>query len=122
MNPEDERGLHPPLEGSSRAKLALGSARMSAANVRRGGATSSNSGTDEEERPSPHPAADITGVCHHVSPQHLKRYLAEYDFRYDERTSLNVTGAERATKAVAGVVGNRMTYQQPDDRTDKVPF
>ena len=25
----------------------------------------------------------ITGVYHHVSPQHLKRYLAEFDFRYN---------------------------------------
>ena len=54
----------------------------------------------------------ITGTYHHVSPQHLKRYLAEFDFRYNERSSLNVTDAERATKAVAGVVGKRVTYQE----------
>src|SRR5205085_3452899 len=58
----------------------------------------------------------ITGVYHHVSAQHLKRYLAEYDFRYNERAALEVTDAERATKAVAGVVGKRMTYRQPDER------
>jgi transposase-like protein len=52
----------------------------------------------------------ITGVYHHVSPQHLKRYLAEYDFRYNERSALSVTDADRATKAVAGVVGKRVTY------------
>jgi len=52
----------------------------------------------------------ITGVYHHVSAQHLKRYLAEFDFRYNERSGLNVTDAERATKAVAGVVGKRLTY------------
>jgi hypothetical protein len=52
----------------------------------------------------------ITGVYHHVSPQHLKRYLAEYDFRYNERMALNVTVAERTAKAVAGVVGERVTY------------
>jgi ISXO2-like transposase domain len=52
----------------------------------------------------------ITGVYHHVSPQHLKRYLAEYDFRY----------AERATKAVQGVVGKRMTYQQTNGGPDEV--
>ena len=38
----------------------------------------------------------INGVYHHVSPQHLKRYLAEFDFRYNERSALNVTDAERA--------------------------
>ena len=30
----------------------------------------------------------INGVYHHVSQQHLKRYLAEYDFRYNERVAL----------------------------------
>jgi hypothetical protein len=41
-------------------------------------------------------------VYHHVSPEHLKRYLAEFDFRYNERMSLGVTDAERAAKAVRG--------------------
>ena len=53
----------------------------------------------------------ITGTYHHVSQQHLKRYLAEFDFRYNERTALEVTDAERATKALQGVVGKRVTYQ-----------
>lgn len=55
----------------------------------------------------------ITGTYHHVSQQHLKRYLAEFDFRYNERAALKVTDVERATKAVKGVVGKRVTYQQP---------
>ena len=63
----------------------------------------------------------ITGVYHHVSPQHLKRYLAEYDFRYNERAALNVSDAERAAKAVAGVVGKRVTYQQTSSRPNGVP-
>ena len=54
----------------------------------------------------------IVGTYHHVSGQHLKRYLAEFDFRYNERSALNVTDAERAVKAVRGVIGKRMTYQQ----------
>ena len=58
----------------------------------------------------------ITGTYHHVSPQHLKRYLGEFDFRYNERAALEVTDAERAKKAVAGAVGKRMTYQQPAGR------
>jgi hypothetical protein len=64
----------------------------------------------------------ITGVYHHVSPQHLKRYLAEYDFRYNERSALSVNDAERATKAVQGVVGKRMTYQQTDGGSDNASF
>ena len=33
----------------------------------------------------------IYGVYHHVSEQHLKRYLCEFDFRYNERIALGVT-------------------------------
>ena len=62
----------------------------------------------------------ITGVYHHVSPQHLKRYLAEYDFRYNERSALSVDDAERTMKAVQGVVGKRMTYQQTSGGPDEV--
>ena len=38
----------------------------------------------------------VTGTYHHVSQQHLKRYLAEFDFRYNERSALGVEDAERA--------------------------
>src|SRR5258708_1743853 len=62
----------------------------------------------------------ITGVYHHISAQHLKRYLAEFDFRYNERLALDVTDAERATKAVKGVVGKRMTYRRPDGRPNGI--
>lgn len=58
----------------------------------------------------------ITGVYHHVSQQHLKRYLGEFDFRYNERIALKVSDAERARKAIKGVVGKRLTYQQHDGR------
>lgn len=63
----------------------------------------------------------ITGVYHHVSPQHLKRYLAEFDFRYNERAALDVTDEERARKAIEGVRGKRLTYRQPDRRQDGEP-
>ena len=53
----------------------------------------------------------IIGTYHHVSQQHLKRYLAEFDFRYNERTALGVSDFGRAAKAVKGVVGKRVTYQ-----------
>jgi hypothetical protein len=63
----------------------------------------------------------VTGTYHHVSPQHLKRYLAEFDFRYNERLALNVTDKDRAKKAVAGVVGKRMTYQRSPSRPNGFP-
>jgi transposase-like protein len=53
----------------------------------------------------------IHGVYHHVSQQHLKRYLAEYDFRYNERERLGVSDAARMAKSVRGIVGKRLTYQ-----------
>jgi transposase-like protein len=56
----------------------------------------------------------IVGTYHHVSQQHLKRYLAEFDFRYNERTKLGVTDAERAAKALQGIVGKRLTYRRTD--------
>ncbi len=54
----------------------------------------------------------ITGTYHHASQQHLKRYLAEFDFRYNERAKLDVNDADRAKRAVRGVVGKRVTYQR----------
>jgi len=54
----------------------------------------------------------INGVYHHVSQQHLKRYLAEFDFRYNERSALGVEDAARMTKAISGIVGKRLTYRQ----------
>ena len=53
----------------------------------------------------------ITGVYHHVSPQHLKRYLAEFDFRYNERQALGVNDEARAHKALRGIVGKRLMYR-----------
>jgi hypothetical protein len=56
----------------------------------------------------------IVGTYHHVSPEHLKRYLAEFDFRYNERSALGVSDAERAAKALKGIVGKRLTYRRTD--------
>lgn len=57
----------------------------------------------------------INGVYHHVSQQHLKRYLAEFDFRYNERSALGVGDAERMAKSVAGIVGKRLTYRRTNE-------
>lgn len=53
----------------------------------------------------------IVGVYHHVSEEHLKRYLAEFDFRYNERMALGVDDVERANRALRGIVGKRLTYR-----------
>jgi len=56
----------------------------------------------------------VTGTYHHVSQQHLKRYLAEFDFRYNERVALGVNDAQRADKALEGIGGKRLTYRRID--------
>jgi transposase-like protein len=55
----------------------------------------------------------IHGVYHHVSQRHLKRYLAEYDFRYNEREKVGVSDAARMAKSVNGIVGKRLYYKTP---------
>jgi transposase-like protein len=53
----------------------------------------------------------IYGVYHHVSQQHLKRYLAEFDFRYNHRIALGITDPARTEAALRGIVGKRLTYR-----------
>ena len=53
----------------------------------------------------------IIGTYHHVSEQHLHRYLAEFDFRHNARTALGVDDAARTDRVVKGVVGKRLTYR-----------
>ncbi len=55
----------------------------------------------------------MKGIYQHCSEKHLHRYLAEFDFRYNNRVRLGVDDGERAERALAGVVGKRLTYRQP---------
>jgi hypothetical protein len=48
-----------------------------------------------------------------VSQQHLKRYLVEFDLRYNEREALGVSDAERMSRLIGGIVGKRLTYRRP---------
>jgi transposase-like protein len=59
----------------------------------------------------------IIGTYHHVSPQHLKRYVGEFDFRYNYRSGLGFDDRERAAVMLKGIVGKRLTYR----RTDQAP-
>lgn len=58
----------------------------------------------------------MKGVYQHCGEKHLHRYLAEYDFRYNERAALGVEDAERADKALAGIVGKRLMYRDSSAR------
>ena len=51
----------------------------------------------------------ITGIYQHVSAKHLKRYVGEFDFRYNYR---QVEDAERARAALRGIEGKRLTYRR----------
>ena len=57
----------------------------------------------------------IIGVYHHVSQQHLKRYVGEFDFRYNHR---HVSDFERADAALKGIEGKRLTYRRSDTLGD----
>lgn len=51
----------------------------------------------------------IVGVYHHVSENHLHRYCAEFDFRYNTR---KLNDFERAEMSLLGSVGKRLTYRR----------
>jgi transposase-like protein len=58
----------------------------------------------------------LTGVYQHVGSHHLKRYICEFDFRFNTRARLGVSDAERAEKALAGITGKRLTYRRTGER------
>jgi hypothetical protein len=60
----------------------------------------------------------MKGVYQHCSEKHLHRYLAEFDFRYSNRSAVGIEDIERAKKAVVGAKGKRLTYRQPDSADD----
>jgi hypothetical protein len=63
----------------------------------------------------------MKGVYQHCAKKHLHRYLAEFDFRYNNRCSRPKTkkrpareglnDVQRAEALLRGVVGRRLTYQ-----------
>lgn len=55
----------------------------------------------------------MKGIYQHCSEKHLHRYLAEFDFRYNNRSRLGIEDKERSEAAVKGIVGKRLTYKQP---------
>ena len=56
----------------------------------------------------------MRGVYQHCSEEHLHRYLAEFDFRYNNRAALKISDAERADRALLGAAGKRLTYRRAD--------
>ncbi|MGO9547710.1 MAG: IS1595 family transposase [Rhodomicrobium sp.] len=56
----------------------------------------------------------MKGVYQHCDEKHLHRYLAEFDFRYNNRIAKGVDDKARTARALEGVSGKRLKYQGPD--------
>ena len=56
----------------------------------------------------------MKGVYQHCSEGHLHRYLAEFEFRYNNREALGCNDSDRSIAAISGIIGKRLTYQQPN--------
>jgi transposase-like protein len=53
----------------------------------------------------------MKGVYQHCGKQHLHRYLAEFDFRYNQRARLGVDDPERSKRTLMGISGKRLKYR-----------
>jgi transposase-like protein len=53
----------------------------------------------------------MKGVYQFCSEKHLHRYLAEFDFRYNNRVRLGVDDEARTNRALKGIAGKRLTYR-----------
>jgi transposase-like protein len=54
----------------------------------------------------------LRGTYIFCSEQHLHRYLAEFEFRYNNRAALGVNDGERMELAIKGIEGKRLTYRR----------
>jgi transposase-like protein len=52
----------------------------------------------------------LVGVYQQMSEAHLHRYLAEFDFRFNNRERLGIDDPARADRALVGAKGKRLTY------------
>lgn len=56
----------------------------------------------------------MKGVYQHCGEGHLHRYLAEFEFRYNNREKLGCNDRDRSVAALSGIVGKRLTYRSTD--------
>ncbi|MFD3192006.1 IS1595 family transposase [Sedimentitalea sp. HM32M-2] len=54
----------------------------------------------------------MKGVYQHCGKQHLHRYAAEFDFRYNHRKANGIEDVERGKIALLGAAGKRLTYRR----------
>jgi transposase-like protein len=53
----------------------------------------------------------MKGVYQHCAEKHLHRYVAEFDYRHNQRIALGVDDVTRAGRVLSRVSGKRLTYQ-----------
>ena len=58
----------------------------------------------------------MRGIYQHCAQKHLPRYLAEFDFRYTNRSANGVEDVERTDIALKGIAGKRLTYRRTSGR------
>lgn len=58
----------------------------------------------------------MKGTYQHCREKHLHRYLAEFDYRYNNR---HLTDEERAANAINGIIGKRLTYETTNRPLDR---
>lgn len=63
----------------------------------------------------------VMGSFHSISEQHLQRYVDEFAFRWNARSSLGVEDAERAARMVKAAEGKRLKYRQPRQQKEELP-
>jgi len=56
----------------------------------------------------------MKGVYQHCSKQHLHRYAAEFEFRYNHRAALEIDDTMPAKAILKDAEGKRLTYRRPD--------
>jgi transposase-like protein len=56
----------------------------------------------------------MVGTYHKCEAQHLGRYVAEFEFRYNNRIGLGINDKMRADALLKGTEGKRLTYRSPD--------
>lgn len=60
----------------------------------------------------------MRGVYQHWKEKHLHCYLAEFDFRCNNRIALDIDDEQRAIKVLKGARGKQLTYRMTDRRVE----